>query len=156
MTSMTRWPRTLSVLAAEELAAFVQAFDDELVRAALRPGRPPKEVLETRLGQVLNDAKRYGLIESNPARDADRLAESEPEGNYLEPFQVGPLLRELPARYRVLFELMLRAGLRIGEATGLRWQHVDFPRSLLRLRRTARAGRVSKTTKSGDREALVH
>jgi integrase len=110
----------------------------------------------TRLGQVLKDAKRYGLIESNPARDADRLAESEPEGSYLEPFQVGPLLDELPERYRVLFELMLRAGLRIGEAAGLKWRDVDFPRSLLRLRRTAKAGRVSETTKSGDREALAH
>jgi hypothetical protein len=45
----------LSVLAAEELEAFEEAFDPDLIRAALRPGRPQKGVLEVR-------AKLAGVI----------------------------------------------------------------------------------------------
>jgi integrase len=110
----------------------------------------------THLAQILEYAARYGLIRSNPARYVKRLRASKPNGGYLEPEQVLPLLDALPRRYRTLFEVLIRAGLRVGEALGLMWEDVDLHRMALRLRRTVWRGTVSQTTKSGDREAAVH
>jgi integrase len=107
------------------------------------------------LSSVLEDAVRYGLILSNPARYAKRLKAAKPEGDYLEPYQVGPLLEEVPDRLRPLFEVLIRAGLRIGEAIALKWSDVDLYRSVLVLRRTISAGQVKESTKSGDRRAVV-
>ena len=45
------------------------------------------------------------------------------------------LLAELPVRHRLLFELVAVTGLRIGEALGLQWRHVDFGRRRLLVRR---------------------
>jgi integrase len=107
------------------------------------------------LSSVLEDAVRYRLIASNPARLVKRLKAARPEGHYLEPFQVAPLLDALPERHRTLFGLLIRAGLRIGEATALRWSDVDPHRAVIVLRRTISAGKVKESTKSGDTHAVV-
>jgi integrase len=107
------------------------------------------------LSSVLEDAVRYRLIASNPARQVKRLKTSKPEGHYLEPFQVGPFLDATPGRHRTLFELLIRAGLRIGEATALKWGDIDMHRTVIVLRRTISAGKVRDCTKSGDSHAVV-
>lgn len=55
--------------------------------------------------------------------------------------EVGALLAELPADWRLFFELLVHTGLRISEAIGLTWQDVDFgARPRLRVRRQLQAG----------------
>ncbi len=109
----------------------------------------------TRLSQLMEDAVRYGYVQSNPARQAKRLRVSQPEVACLEPEQVVPLLEAMPDRYRPLFEVLVRAGLRIGEALGLKWADVDYARSVLHLRRTVYREHVHDTTKSGQSEVPV-
>ena len=49
--------------------------------------------------------------------------------------QLGLMLFAVPDRWRPFFELLTHSGLRIGEAIGLRWEHVDLgesPRLLIR------------------------
>jgi integrase len=126
--------------------------------AKLRAGRHAPYTINkhlTRLSQILEDAVRYKLIPSNPAGHAKRLKTDRPNVGYLEPEQVLPLLDEVPDHYRPLFEVLIRAGLRIGEGVGLRWADVDFARSVLLLRRTVYKGQVQETTKSGEREGSV-
>jgi integrase len=126
--------------------------------AKLRAARHSRYTINkhlTRLSQIREDAVRYKLIQANPARYAKRLKTDNPKVGYLEPEQVMPLLEEIPDRHRPLFEVLIRAGLRIGEAVGLEWFDVDFARSVLRLRRTVYKGHVQEATKSGEREAIV-
>jgi site-specific recombinase XerD len=52
------------------------------------------------LSSILEDAVRYRLIGTNPARLVKRLKAAKPEGHYLEPYQVGPLLQAIPEHHR--------------------------------------------------------
>jgi integrase len=124
----------------------------------LREGRlSPYSIKQVHLTAVEHPggAVRYRLIATNPARLVKRLKAAKPEGHYLEPFQVAPLLDAIPERHRTLFGLLVRAGLRIGEAIGLRWADIDLHRSVIVLRRTISAGKVKESTKSGDTHAVV-
>jgi integrase len=84
------------------------------------------------LAQVLETAVEYGLIPSNPASGKRRrLKSTRPNRPWVEPEQLGALLDAAKGDDglgvgRVLLAVLAGAGLRIGEALALRWQHVDL------------------------------
>jgi integrase len=84
------------------------------------------------LSQVLECACEYGLIASNPASGKRRrLKSSRPSRPWVEPEQLPALLDaakedDRAGVGRVLLGVLAGAGLRIGEALSLRWQHVDL------------------------------
>jgi integrase len=49
-----------------------------------------------------------------------------PKPRGLSPEEVARFLSHVPERYRLLFEFLGHTGVRIGEALGLRWQHVHL------------------------------
>jgi Phage integrase family len=49
--------------------------------------------------------------------------------------ELGRLLAEIPAQWRLFFDLLAATGLRIGEAVALRWCDVDFDRRRVLVRR---------------------
>ena len=113
----------------------------------------------TRLGQILEVAVEYGLIQSNPARGRRRrLRPQQPAPVWIDRAEhVEALLdaaRELDlhavacggrehkggiAYRRALLATLVFAGLRIGELTSLRWREVDFAANRITVR-------ASKTT----------
>lgn len=85
------------------------------------------------LAQVLETAVEYGLLTQNPAAGKRRrLKSTRPSRPWVEPEQLIALLDATntedgrPGAGRVLLVLLAGAGLRIGEALALRWQHVDL------------------------------
>jgi integrase len=79
------------------------------------------------LAQIFETAVEYELIPSNPAAGKRRrLKASKPARPWVEPEQLMALLDGSSGVGRILFALLAGAGLRIGEALGLRWQHVDL------------------------------
>ena len=79
------------------------------------------------LSQVLETAVEYDLIGSNPASGKRRrLKSTRPSLPWVEPEQLPGLLDAASGTGRVLLALLAGAGLRIGEALALRWQHVDL------------------------------
>jgi integrase len=80
------------------------------------------------LAQILEVAVEYGLVGSNPASGRRRrLKAARPSRPWVEPEQLMALLDAAPRGVgRVLLALLAGAGLRIGEALALRWQHVDL------------------------------
>jgi integrase len=79
------------------------------------------------LAQILERAVDYGLIESNPATGKKRRLKAErPRRPWVEPEQLMTLLGGASGVGRVLLGVLAGAGLRIGEALALRWQHVDL------------------------------
>ena len=65
--------------------------------------------------------------------------------------EVGRILEATPWPHRAAYALMALAGLRSGEAYGLRWVDVDFARSRLRIRQQAAHGEIAavKSASSG-------
>src|SRR5262245_22732514 len=79
------------------------------------------------LAQVLETAVEYGLIAANAASGKRRrLRSTRPSRPWVEPEQLPALLDATTGLGRVLLSLLAGAGLRIGEALSLRWQHVDL------------------------------
>jgi integrase len=91
---------------------------------------------------MLADAFEDEVIRRNPAagvsvaKSRDETADGgEEKVKSLTDDELRRLLGEIPVRHRLLFELLAASGLRIGEALGLQWQHVDFGRGRLLVRR---------------------
>ena len=103
----------------------VQAFLNEKHAAGLSPRTV--QYLRAVLRQALNRALRWGLVARNAAAlaDAPRVARTE-----LAPFDPEEARRFLDAvrgdRLEALYTLALAAGLRQGEALGLRWSDVEL------------------------------
>jgi integrase len=84
------------------------------------------------LSQIFETAVEYGLISANPASGKRRrLKSTRPNRPWVEPEQLSALLDASKVDDglgvgRVLLGVLAGAGLRIGEALALRWQHVDL------------------------------
>lgn len=90
-------------------AMFATAIDDNLLRA--------NPVQRVRIPAALDD--------ESPEVQAKALTRAE----------LGILLAAIPDRWRLFFEFLTHTGLRISEAFGLRWEHLDLgenPRVLVR------------------------
>ncbi|MGD9735123.1 MAG: tyrosine-type recombinase/integrase [Solirubrobacterales bacterium] len=69
-----------------------------------------------------------------PASPTDQLQEDEP-AKALTRADLSLLLTALPKDWRLFFEFLAHSGLRISEAVGLRWEHIDLgsePRVMVR------------------------
>ena len=80
------------------------------------------------------------MLRSNPTagvrlRGAAEPVDAEPAAKALTDAELAALLAAVPARWRLLVWLLADTGLRIGEALALQWQHVDFGRRRVLVRR---------------------
>jgi hypothetical protein len=84
-----------------------------------------------------------GRRDAPPGREVRALTRTE----------LADLLEQLPAEWRLFFELLAHSGLRISEAIGLTWDHVEFgnrPRLLVRQQDCrGQVGELSPTTPAG-------
>lgn len=95
------------------------------------------------LRQILGAAVREGVMAMNPAKNDDRdhpleLPYERPTMHYLTREQVLAYLDACEDWYRPLAEVLLGAGLRIGEAIALEWRDVDWDGSALLISRSAK------------------
>jgi integrase len=118
-------PRTITV---DEVASWVAEL-----AGTHKPGTVQLYLLTFRL---LLD---YAQVDPNPARDPrvklPKRVREEPNPPSAE--HVEAILAALGARWRLLFVTVEQGGLRLGEATGLRWADVDVAGLQLRLPRSA-------------------
>lgn len=84
---------------------------------------------------VLNDAVLDGLLDKNPCQIKGVGNYKRPERPTLSPAEVEQLAAAVPKRYRVLVLILAWGGLRLGEATELRWRDVDLKAGTLRVDR---------------------
>ncbi|GAA5513798.1 tyrosine recombinase XerC [Deinococcus carri] len=115
---------------------------------------------------AFSEALRLELVARDPSavvRPAPvrRDAEAAPVDKALTAEEVAKLLPVLQAsRWGLIFEFMLHTGLRRGEACGLKWEHVDLEKGVIRIRENlvAVGGKVQvstpKTAKSARRVHL--
>jgi integrase len=131
----------------EVSAADIEAFDAHLRAkrgSGRRGGKPlhPKTVANVvgSLAVFLNFAVKRKWINASPMAAADLPKQSADalidELTFLEPYEVDRLIdASQPGQYelldRALYTLAAYSGLRQGELRGLKWQHIDFQRSLV-------------------------
>jgi integrase len=102
----------------------------------------------TRLGQILDAALRYELIEQNPIKGkVQKLTEAEPKRARLTGEQVQVLLRTSGSNRTLLATAIMAGGLRVSELTHLRWRDIDLRQGRLSIA-------VSKTA-AGVRQVVL-
>jgi integrase len=102
----------------------------------------------TRLGQILDAAVRYDLIEHNPVKSkVGKLKETEPLRARLTGDQVQVLLQAAGPNRTLIATAIMAGGLRVSELTHLRWRDLDLRNGLLNVA-------VSKTA-AGVRQVVL-
>ncbi|MEO5577277.1 MAG: tyrosine-type recombinase/integrase [Gaiellaceae bacterium] len=148
----------LSAITAEEVDRYrvAKVRDQQLVERPLS-NRSINASIQT-LGQVLDQALEYRWIKTNPARGKRRRLKAErPRRTWLEVEEARTLL-EAAGEHRALLATMMLAGLRVGEACGLRWRNVDLARGRLRVveSKTDAGVRVVETSPDLRDDLLAH
>jgi integrase len=111
------------------------------------------------LRQILGAAVREGVLGSNPAKNDDRdhpleLPYERPTMLHLNREEAVLYLDACETWYRPLAEMLIGAGLRIGEAIALEWRDIDWDGSALTISRSAKDSGTVGTPK-GDRSRSV-
>ena len=110
------------------------------------------------LRQILARAVRDGALSANPALSVDcdsplELPYERPTMLHLDRRQALMYLDACSPWYRPLAEILVGAGLRIGEAIALQWRDVDWDGSALQVSRAAKNGGLGGT--KGDKARAV-
>lgn len=113
----------------------VQAWVADLVRSGLAPGTVHNAYRV--LKGVLDAAVRAGYIKANPALGIDRRTDlprpQSKEMLFLTAAEVERVAAALPEPWGLMVLFTAVTGLRAGEVTGLRWEHIDLLRGKVRV-----------------------
>ncbi len=149
-------PKLVRRLGPQDVAAFSRALTQRRIR---RPGgnhghREEPLSASTRarhlrvLGACLNSAVRHGYASRNPVRElppAEKPRPQRKESAYFTDDELPRLFAELAAGLpRVLCEVALKTGCRLGELLALTWADVDLARAVIRVRHTWTDGILSE------------
>jgi integrase len=128
----------LSSVTRDDVSRWVQARSSQTYRRGKADDAPvvtiaPKTVRNefTLLSQLMSDCVKRGLI---PASPCDNVKLPKAYRTPVEPLtndEFNALLEALPEWWRPFVETLAATGLRINEATALRWQDVRLPQALL-------------------------
>jgi integrase len=122
----------LTEVTPSRIAAFVAWLCDEREQGGAALADKTVKNIVGPLRTCLATATREGLIRSNPARDVDLphrpTAEDseEDEVKAMTREELSRFLASLPDRWRLFFWLLAVTGLRISEAVGLQWRHIEL------------------------------
>jgi integrase len=140
----------IPALGRVKLEALRKAHVDRLYADLLRGGLAPSSVRRVHavLHAALEEAVRGDLIPRNPAAHANKPKVRQEEIEPLDAEQARIFLDAARGdRYEALYLLCLMAGLRQGEALGLKWSDIDLDAGTLRvnrqLQRVCRDGEMS-------------
>ena len=113
----------------------IRVWVSELLAAGLSAATVRKAVFALR--QCLGAAVADGRLAMNPALEIPLPSERQKSPCFLSRVEVEQLVEAMPARYAALILVGAYAGLRWGEAVGLRRRDIDITRSRIRVSQTA-------------------
>lgn len=127
----------------------VDEFTDVLVEKKLSPVTVNK--ILARVSNMFTVAVDWKLMDAAPRISHLKVPEKKPE--FLDFEEAGILLDRCKPEFRIAVYLALKAGLRLGEIQGLKWQDVDLKRKRIVVRRS-RNDNLEGAPKSG-RERVI-
>jgi integrase len=138
---------------------YVNGRVHRVIREGGYAGKTIASAVET-LGLVMRKAKRRGLVPANPVADLERSERPSlqtPEKRALSELEIKTVLSRAGETYHPLIAVLIFAGLRFGEALGLRWEDIDFDAGFIHVRR--QLGRDRKPgpikTNAGRRDVVL-
>ncbi len=137
-------PVTAANFTTLEIQRFIIAAQASLGDGTLKVNLPV-------LRLILDHGVKLGLLPANPMRTGERLWRSEPSAETVDPFRSSSLrsilkaARAVDADFAVLLQVMAQAGLRPGEALGLRRCDVDLVAATVSVRGSFSGGRMGPT-----------
>ena len=113
-------------------------------------------IVTSRLRTIFSTARIRKLRSDNPMDYVRNLREKKPEIDPLTLEEVQALLRAAQGSERTLVTVLIFAGLRPGEALGLRWDDIDFREGFIKVRRHVnRFGVGLPKTSSSERDVTM-
>ncbi len=150
-------------LGGRRLAALTAMDIQGCYAALLAQGLSRRSVRQSHemLHRAMHQAVEWGLLARNPTDAASPPRPERQEMQTLTEPQVQHLFAATTAdRYHPLWVLLVTTGLRLGEATGLRWEDVDLTNGTLTVRRALQrrrnAGLVFVEPKTAGSRRTVH
>ena len=149
----------LSEITAQEVdrykAAKVREREEGLVERPLS-NRTINKTL-TRLGQILDAAVRYELIEHNAVKaKVEKLKEAEPKGARLTGEQVQVLLQAAGEHRTLIATAIMAGGLRVSELTHFRWRDLDLREGVLNVAASKTAAGIRQVVLDPELIQLLH
>ena len=136
----------------------IQAWVRGLVEKGLHPATV--QACYRILRSILNEAADSKLIVESPARNVSLPRVPKMEQRFLTAEEVERLAESIDDRYRALVYAAVYLGCRWGELAGLKWEHVDLKKRVVRIVGTLEeigggVRYVEETKTSGSRRAIA-
>jgi len=87
------------------------------------------------LRSCLRQAYAWGILSENPCRSIILPRTNHEELDFLEPSEIAVLMREANEPQRTLYAVLAFSGLRLGEALGLGWKHINLKDNIIQVER---------------------
>ncbi len=131
-----------------ELRAIDASVAQELVASLHARGLAPSTVgtIAKRLREILRHARSAGFsahVIPAPAVKLPSASRADTEQRHIGEAELERILQASTGPRRVLWAILGFAGLRIGEALGLTWEHIDFEAGVILVRQAAVGGEIA-------------
>ena len=115
-----------------------EAVQQYMSRAPQEHGAAPRTVNHSLvlLKLMLKHAKQWRYLRENPAQEIRRLRVEAQEMDYLKPDEIRLLLQHADEPFKTLFLTAVLTGMRRSELLALQWGDIDWPSSVIRVRRS--------------------
>ncbi len=148
----------------------LMSFYDNLTEDGIRKdgksgGLSPRTILHIHrlLHTIMQAAIQWDYLPYNPISKVKAPRADRPDITILDEEQLGHfllLLDKHDLKWKVLSLLLLAAGIRIGEALGVEWQHIDMDNSIMAVEQASQylghnVGTITKRPKNKASERLV-
>ncbi|MEL7688730.1 tyrosine-type recombinase/integrase [Citromicrobium bathyomarinum] len=129
-------PKIGYLMLKEFSAVHVREFLDGMLRYSTRA--MAKKCL-TSLRSIISAAQERGLVQHNVARDVKlrRSERHDPDRVFPTKDKIRALIANAPERHKPLIMTALMTGFRMSELRGLKWDAIDFERSVITVRERA-------------------
>lgn len=136
------------------------AVENWLRQLRRKNGKPlsnsSKAKIRNLMSVLFNHAIRYEWLEQgkNPITHVRQSAARQKDPEILSPEELRALISQLVSPFNLMVLLAATTGMRRSELLALQWQDIDFPNSLIHIRRSIYAGVVGKCKTDNSKKPL--
>jgi integrase len=131
----------------------------EKVHAKLSPDR--RRRIRRILNSIMKKALKYKLINENPFIHANPIKdifvdENEVDLSAYTTNEIRLILDNSEGWLKVYFSILFTTGMRVGEALGLEWSHIDFDKKVINLKQSLTQGKIKLSSKQKNHRREVY
>ncbi|MBC2711129.1 MAG: site-specific integrase [Desulfosarcina sp.] len=114
----------------------ITSLDIEVFISKFTCGSKTKQNILTPFRLVMKFAKKHKIIQSNPFVDVDPIKKTKSaQKRPLSMEEINRFIHSVDEFWKQLFIVLFFSGIRIAEASALKWKHIDLANSVVKIRR---------------------